>query len=200
MKKHLIFCIALVTAMISCVEEPQIYRLLTDEEAAAVPYRMGESIKMLDQDGDTLCFTVVEDTTFVTHDFHGYYVLPNAKLHFKPQPYFYLREVVLQSRAEDSCRLRCGVAPGKVVSISYEMYDKFSGYNGNDYYWRIILSNVLPLGELPTTTFNLGDAHYENVYKNEIDSQTGATSVCYYSEQFGLLTIKDGGNSLTLIP
>ena len=47
MKRHLIFCIALVAVMASCVKEPQIYRRLTDEEAAIVPYQMGQTIRML---------------------------------------------------------------------------------------------------------------------------------------------------------
>lgn len=41
MKRHLIFCIALVAVMTSCVKEPHIYRMLSDEEAAIVPYQMG---------------------------------------------------------------------------------------------------------------------------------------------------------------
>ena len=63
MKKHLIFCIALVAVMASCVKEPQIYRKLTAVESAAIPYQMGQTLQFVDQNGDTLCLTVVHDTT-----------------------------------------------------------------------------------------------------------------------------------------
>ena len=54
MKKQLLFCLALVAAMTSCVKEPQIYRRLNPDEAAVIPYRIGETIRMLNQDDDTL--------------------------------------------------------------------------------------------------------------------------------------------------
>lgn len=62
MKKYLFICIALVAVMVSCVKEPTICRRLTPEEAAVIPYRMGEKVNMINQDGDTLCFIVVNDT------------------------------------------------------------------------------------------------------------------------------------------
>ena len=69
MKKHLIFCIAFVAVMASCVKEPQIYRKLTAVESAAIPYQMGQTIRMLNQDSDTLCLTVVHDTTYVAYNY-----------------------------------------------------------------------------------------------------------------------------------
>ena len=114
MKRHLIFCIALVAVMASCVKEPQIYRRLSDEESAIVPYQMGQTIRMLNQDSDTLCFTVVHDTSYVAYNYDDSRYHPYEKM-IEPRPYFYAREVVLQSPPEDSCLLRCIVAPEKVT-------------------------------------------------------------------------------------
>ena len=203
MKRHLIFCIALVTVMTSCVKEPQIYRRLTPEEAAIVPYCMGESIRMLNQDGDTLCFTVVSDTTFVSYDYFDNYYNPNAKMKYEPQPYFYMREVVLQSQPEDSCLLRCRVAPNRIVTISYEklrfVQDDHGGFN----YWHSILGRSLPLNDLSTTTFTIGETTYENVHIDQGSYMADTTMISYawyYSEQLGLLAAKHGEYSLTLIP
>ena len=101
MKRHLIFCIALVAVMVSCVKEPQIYHRLTDEEAAIVPYQLGQTIRMLNQDNDTLCFTVVHDTTYVAHNYDDSRYHPYGKMSIEPRPYFYAREVVLQSPPEE---------------------------------------------------------------------------------------------------
>ncbi len=203
MKRHLIFCIALVAVMASCVKEPYIYRILSDEEAAVVPYRMGQSIRMLNQDGDTLCFTVVNDTTFCAsfYDEGGFY--HNSKM-IEPRPYFYMREVVLQGQPEDSCLLRCRVAPEKVVKISYEKLAHDVAVNGNPItYWHTVLGRTLPLNDLTTTTVTIGETTYENVYVDQgtymVDT-TEVSYVWYYSDQQGLLAAKNGGLSLTLIP
>ena len=204
MKKQLLFCLALVAAMTSCVKEPQIYRRLTPEEAAIVPYRMGESIRMLNQNGDTLCFTVVSDTTVLSYDYFGNYYNPDAKMKYEPQPYFYMREVVLQSQPEDSCLLRCRVAPDSVVTISYEELRINTNYIENPYtYWYTILGRTLPLNNLPTTTFTIGETTYENVHVDQGSYMADTTNISYawyYSEQLGLLAAKHGDNSLTLIP
>ncbi len=202
MNKHLIFCIALVALMTACVEEPMIYRLLTDEEAATVPYHIGESIKMLDQDGDTLCLTVVRDTTYLSYDYYSFQYAPNAKMSIEPRPYFYKREVVLRGSPEDSCLLRCNVAPEKVVSISYEKYALSNNYNGDYLCCRTILNHTLRLGELPASTLSLGEVDYENVYvaKGEYKSDTATISYAWhYSEAYGLLSVKEGNKSLMRI-
>ena len=200
MKRHLIYCIALVAVMTSCVKEPQIYRRLTTEEAAIVPYRMGESIRMLNQDGDTLCFTVVSDTTVLSYDYFENFYNPDAKMKYEPQPYFYMREVVLQSQPEDSCLLHCRVAPDRVVTISYEEIRINTSYIENPYtYWYTVFGRILSLNDLHTTTFTLGDTTYENVYVDE-GSNNSLSWTWYYSEQYGLLAAKHGEHSLMLIP
>ena len=201
MKRHLIFCIALVAVMASCVKEPQIYRRLTEEEAAIVPYQMGQTIRMLNQDDDTLSFTVVHDTTYVAYNYDDYRYHPYGKMSIEPRPYFYAREVVLQSPPEDSCLLRCIVAPEKVVTVTYE---ELRLYQDRDfYYWHTILGRTLPLGELPTKSITIGDTTFDNVYYDEGSStwnDGGSSWAWYYSEQYGLLSAKYGGNTLTLLP
>ena len=200
MKKHLIFCIALVAVMASCVKEPQIYRRLTDEEAAIVPYQMGQTIRMLNQDSDTLCFTVVHDTTYVAYDYEDYRYHPSEKM-IGPRPYFYAREVVLQSPPEDSCLLRCIVAPEKVVTITYEEFRLFQ--ERDFYYWHTLLGRTLPLNDLPTTTFTIGETTYEDVHVDQGSYMADTTMVSYawyYSETEGLLAFKHGEYSLTWIP
>ena len=201
MKRNLIFCIALVAVMASCVKEPQIYRRLTEEEAAIVPYQMGQTIRMLNQDDDTLSFTVVHDTTYVAYNYDDYRYHPYGKMSIEPRPYFYAREVVLQSPPEDSCLLRCIVAPEKVVTVTYE---ELRLYQDRDfYYWHTILGRTLPLGELPTKSITIGDTTFDNVYYDEGSStwnDGGSSWAWYYSEQYGLLSAKYGGNTLTLLP
>ena len=203
MKRHLIFCIALVAVMASCVKEPQIYRRLTEEEAAIVPYQMGQTIRMLNQDNDTLCFTVVHDTTFVSNDRYDPRYNPSGKMSIEPRPYFYAREVVLQSPPEDSCLLRYIVVPDKEVSVSYEKRRLDHDNHGNFYYWHAIMGRSLPLNDLPTTTFTIGATTYENVHVDQGSYMADTTNISYawyYSEQLGLLAAKHGDNSLTLIP
>ena len=203
MKRHLIFCIALVAVMASCVKEPHIYRMLSDEEAAIVPYQMGQTIRMLNQDSDTLCFTVVHDTTYVTYNYYDPRYHPYEKMSIEPRPYFYAREVVLQSLPEDSCLLRYIVTPEKVVTVTYEKLCLGQDNHGDFYYWRSILGRTLPLNDLATTTFTIGETTYENVHVDQ-GAYTADTTVVsyawYYSEQSGLLAAKQGEHSLTLIP
>ena len=203
MKRHLIFCIALVAVMASCVKEPQIYRRLTEEEAAIVPYQMGQTIRMLNQDNDTLYFTVVHDTTFVSNDRYDPRYNPSGKMSIEPRPYFYAREVVLQSPPEDSCLLRYIVVPDKEVSVSYEKRRLSQDNHGDFYYWHAIMGRTLPLNDLPPTTFTIGATTYENVHVDQGSYMADTTNISYawyYSEQLGLLAAKHGDNSLTLIP
>lgn len=200
MKRQLILCIALMAVMASCVKEPQIYRRLTDEEAAIVPYQMGQTIRMLNQVGDTLCFTVVHDTTYVAHNYDDYRCNPFGKM-IGPRPYFYAREVVLQGPPEDSCLLRCIVAPEKVVTVTYEKLRLFQ--DRDFYYWHTLLGRTLPLNDLATTTVTIGETTYEDVHFDQGSYMADTTMVSYawyYSEQLGLIAAKQGDNSLTLLP
>jgi hypothetical protein len=65
------------------------------------------------------------------------------------------------------------------------------------------LGRSLPLSELPTKSFSLGETVFENVYYDEGSyswNDDGGSWAWYYSEQAGLLSAKDRGFSLTLVP
>ena len=148
----------------------------------------------------TLCLTVVHDTAFVAYDYYDPRYNPSVKMSIEPRPYFYAREVVLQSPPEDSCLLRCLVAPDKVVTVSLE---KRSLYEDDYYYWNGILCRTLPLNDLATTTFTIGETTYENVHVDQGSYMVDTTNMFYawyYSETEGLLSAKHGEHSLTLIP
>ena len=203
MKKHLIFCIALVAVMASCVKEPHIYRRLTDEEMAIVPYQMGQTIRMLNQDSDTLCFTVVHDSCFIAYSYDDYRYNPSYKTSIEHRPYFYAREVVLQSPPEDSCLLRYIVVPDKEVTVTYEKRRITHDNHVGIYYWHAIMGRSLPLNDLQTTTIMVGETTFENVHVDQGSYTVDTTQVSYawyYSEQLGLIAAKHGENSLTLIP
>ena len=128
----------------------------------------------------------------------------------EPRPYFYAREVVLQSPPEDSCLLRCIVAPEKVVTVTYEKLRLFQEYeelrlsqDRDFYYWHTIIGRTLPLNDLSTTTFTIGATTYEDVYVDQGSYMADTTMISYawyYSEQQGLIVVKHGDYSLTLIP
>ncbi len=210
MKRHLIFCIALVAVMASCVKEPKIYRRLTEEGAALVRYQIGHTIRLHTQDDDTLCFTVVHDTTYVAYNYDDSRYYPSEEKSIGPRPYFYAREVVLQSPPEDSCLLRCIVAPEKVVTVTYEELRLFQEYeelrlsqDRDFYYWHTLLGRTLPLNDLSTTIFTIGETTYEDVHVDQGSYMADTTMISYawyYSEQLGLLAAKHGEYSLTLIP
>ena len=63
MKKLLILGMTLLM-MSSCVKHAQVYMLLSEEEAAAIPYQMGQTVKFLNQNGDTITYEVTRDVTY----------------------------------------------------------------------------------------------------------------------------------------
>ncbi len=65
------------------------------------------------------------------------------------------------------------------------------------------MGTTLSLNDLPTTTFTIGETTYENVYYYESTYMSDTTTVSntwYYSEEYGLLSAKSGGNTLIRIP
>ena len=63
MKKYILIGMVLMM-MCSCVKHPDIYIKLSKEEAAAIPYQLGQTVSFLDQNGDTLGFQVTRDETY----------------------------------------------------------------------------------------------------------------------------------------
>ena len=115
MKRHLIFCIALVAVMASCVPEPEIYLRLPAEDAAAIPYQKGQMLNFVNENGDTLIFTVTYDETKpFSEDYWGY---PNdAKTSIIQQPWCYARTVLLTHFTDTAdIRLMFTVIPEKYL-------------------------------------------------------------------------------------
>ena len=99
MKKNLIFCIALVALMTSCVKEPSILRRLTTEEANAIPYHKGQTVSFLNENGDTLSFVVTYDET--KHFSEDYWEYPyGSKMSIIRRPWCYARTVQLYSHSD----------------------------------------------------------------------------------------------------
>ena len=185
MKKQLLFCIAIVALMASCVKQPTIYRLLPDEDAAAIPYQIGQKLNFVNQDGDTLTYIVTHDTIVpFSEDYWGY--LDEAKMSIIRQPYCYARSVQLRCDTNGS-RMLFTVIPGKYLYFQWN--------------WEMGIPYI-DLNNGATETVTVGDVTYNNVYVSQYyDSQTGELNhLWYYNEEVGLIVVKNKDHSLTLVP
>ena len=185
MERHLIFCIALVALMTSCVKEPSILRRLTAEDAAAIPYHTGQTVSFLNENSDTLTFAVTYDETKPFSE--DYWEYPyDAKMSIIRQPWCYARTVVLH-HASDSSRqeMMFTVVPDKYL------------YFCND---EMALPYIDLKGE--TETVEVNGVTYENVHVNSYHNPYNdeLDHLWYYSEEVGLIAVKKKGHSLTLIP
>ena len=106
--------------MSSCVKHADIYLKLSEEDAAAIPYREGQTVKFLNQDGDTVTYEVTRDEIYpyngeqYINAIHGGDVM-------HPAPHStecYARTVILyeQSYANHMCFT---VKPGKEFSFYF---------------------------------------------------------------------------------
>ena len=186
MKKPLLFCITLVALMSSCVEEPTIYLRLPEEDAASIPYQMDDTIKMCNQDGDTLSFIVTYDETKpFSEDYWDY--ADDSKMQIIQQPWCYARTVQLRCFSErDDTRMMFTVIPDKYL------YFRWNHEMGLPY---------ISLNET-TETVEVNGVTYENVHVDSYyDPQTGDLyHLWYYSEEVGLIAVKNQEHSLMLIP
>ena len=190
MKRHLIICIALVAVMASCVKEPSILRRLTAEDAAAIPYHTGQTVNFMDENGDTLNFTVTYDETKPFSEDFWVWEYPNdAKTTIFRQPWCYARTVGLRRDSNSN-------NPELIFTV---IPDKFLYFSWN-YEMGITLPYIDLKGE--TETVEVNGVTYENVHVIQYyDAQSGDLyHLWYYSEEVGLIAAKHGGYSLTLIP
>lgn len=185
MKKHLIFCIALVALMTSCVKEPSILRRLTAEDAAAIPYHTGQTVNFLNENGDTLTFVVTYDETKPFSE--DYWEYPyGSKMYVIRQPWCYARTVQMYSHSDSTHALiMFTVVPDKYL------------YFRND---EMALPYIDLKGETETvevngvTCENVHVNSYHNPYNSELDF------LWYYSEEVGLIAVKNNNHSLTFVP
>lgn len=185
MKKHLIFCIALVALMTSCVKEPSILRRLTTEEANAIPYHKGQTVSFLNENGDTLSFVVTYDETKPFSE--DYWEYPyGSKMYVIRQPWCYARTVQMYSHSDSTRDLMMFTA----------VPDKYL-YFRND---EMALPYIDLKGE--TETVEVNGVTYENVHVSSYHHPNfdELDHLWYYSEEVGLIAVKKREHSLTLIP
>ena len=186
MKKPLLFCIALVALLASCVEEPTIYLRLPDEDAASIPYQMDDTIKMCNQDGDTLSFIVTYDETKPFSE--DYWDYPNdAKMQIIQQPWCYARTVLLRCDSDSTYeKVMFTVIPEKYLYFrwNHEMSLPHLDLNG------------------ATETVEVNGVNYENVHVSQYyDTENGEIyHLWYYNEEVGLIAVKNKDHSLVRIP
>lgn len=180
MKKVIYLC-AMLLMMSSCVQYPQIYMLLTDEDKAAIPYQMGQKVRFVDQNGDTLTYQVTHDEIY-PYDI-DYYYSHSSKLHPADDYFCYARTVILECEAMGT-NLGFTIRPQKELSF----------YFGND----IDLNGSL----LNTAPYTVEGVEYENVHHGILYSQyTGELIFDWaYNEEYGLLYIRYYDKSLTRVP
>lgn len=188
MKKLLMIGMTLFM-MSSCIKHANIYMLLSDEDAAAIPYEMGQTVKFLDQNGDTISFQVTRD---VTYPYNGeqYINALNGGDVMHPAHHSiecYARTVNLTEGQSYANRLCFTVRPEKEFSFCF-------GYGENG----INLDMYLP----SNSSYTINGIDYERVHHEILYSQFTGELIYdwYYNEEFGLLYFQKGDFSLTRIP
>ena len=189
MKRNIILCTVVLALFTSCVKTPSIYRLLSKEEQEIVPYQLGQHIRMLNQDGDTIQLAVVRDEYVL--DCEGEFYRPN-KMKLVPPPYSYVRRLELTSHVDDSLIIRLVVGPNKLLQ----------GYRGYNQSYCEVFFDLL---NTPTETLEINGITYENVYRAGsnaygIQGDESPQETWFYNEAFGILAIKKGMLSLTRVP
>ena len=183
MKKLLIFCTVLIM-MSSCIEHAHIYMKLTDEDAAAIPYQLEQTVDFIDQNGDTLTFEVVFDDTYPYDQDRFFNRLHEGTGKIPKDDYdCYARTVILDCSQSGQC-LGFTIRPEKELTFYFD-YD--IDLNGS-------LLAFKPLEWIDGTEYK--NVHHEILY----DQHTGQLIYdWYYNEEFGLLNIQYYNKSLTLI-
>lgn len=186
MKKNLIFSIALVALMTSCVKEPSILRRLTTEEANAIPYHKGQTVSFLNENGDTLSFVVTYDETkpFLEDYWEDPY---DAKMSVTRQPWCYARTVMLRRNSDSNFQeIMFTVIPEKYLYFRWN--------------YELSLPYIHLKDETETVTMN--GVTYENVHVNSYHHPNfdELDHLWYYSEEVGLIAVKNKDHSLTLVP
>lgn len=183
MKKTFIICMAFL-AICSCSKQTDLTPL-PEEDAAAIPYQMEQTVKFLNQDNDTVICKVSADWIHPSDGYDYYHNYGADTLYFgMPRDYCYARTVDLESE-------------------TYPFFVSFTILPEKELYFNwhhelVICRELLPTDE----TFSINGTTYEHVTHDRLYNQyTGAMLYdWYYNENFGLLYFEKGDFSLTRIP
>ena len=183
MKKIIVICMVLLA--ISSCKKGNDYVPLSEEDAAAIPYQMGQTVKFLNQDNDTIVFQVVIDFTHPSDGYDYYHNYGADSIYFgMPRDYCYARTV----------DLACDTYP---FFISFTILPEKEMYF--NWHHELVISCDLPSSD---ETFSINGITHERVHHERLYNQyTGELLYdWYYNEEFGLLYFEKGGFSLTRIP
>ena len=183
MKKTIMICMALI-ALCSCSKNVELLPL-SEEDATAIPYQMGQTVKFLNQDNDTIVFQVVIDFTHPSDGYDYYHNYGADSIYFgMPRDYCYARTV----------DLACDTYP---FFISFTILPEKEMYF--NWHHELVISCDLPSSD---ETFSINGITHERVHHERLYNQyTGELLYdWYYNEEFGLLYFEKGGFSLTRIP
>lgn len=188
MKKLIMISMILLIAS-SCVKHPDIIRKLSEEDAAAIPYHEGQTVKFLDQNGDTLTYHVTRDVIYPYNDEQYINAINDADVMHPAHHSIecYARTVNLKIEQTYKNRLCFTVRPKKEFTFNFGF-----GSDGMD----------LEMYLLPNTSCTINGFDYENVHHEILYSQYTGDLLYdwYYNEEFGLLYFTKGDFSLTRIP
>ena len=180
MKKIIMICMVLL-AMSSCKKEPNNVPL-SEEDAAAIPYQLGQTVKFLNQDNDTVVFQVTWDQTHLS----DYYTTTDHNYGSQtldagsPGVFCFTRTV----------ELTCETYPS---FISFTIYpEKVMYFNWNN---ELVISCDLPSSD---ESASINGVNYEHVHHNQYTGEM--LYDWYYNEEFGLLYFEKGDFSLTRVP
>ena len=176
--------------MSSCMKHAQIYVKLSDEDAALIPYHEDQTVKFLNQNGDTMTYQVTRDITYPYNDaqysnavWGGDVIYPDPYM-YPDHLYCYARTVVLRSELPNAQMLGFTIRPERDFS--------FFCSDGTQ----------LDMTLWPTAPYTIDGIDYEDVHHEILYSHyTGELLYdWYYNEEFGLLYFTKGDISLTRIP
>lgn len=181
MKKVIYFCTMLLM-MGSCVQYPDIFMRLSDEDAAAIPYQIDQKVTFVNQNGDTLAYQVVYDETY-PYDADRYYSY-ESKMQPRQDYFCYARTVILEC-AETGERLGFTVCPQKELSVYYGNEIDMNG-------------SLLQAAD----SYTLDGIEYEHVLQQILYSQYTGELIYnwYYNEEYGLIYFKYYDQSLKRVP
>ena len=193
MKKILIMSMMLLM-MSACVKHPDIFVKLSDTDAAAIPYEQGQSVKFLDQNGDTVTYQVTRDVIYPYNNDQYNNALNGGDVMHPAHHSIecYARTVnlnICEPSYTFSRRLCFTVKPEKEFSFCYGSGFGEDGIN-------------LDMSLLTNGPCTVNGIDYEHVHHEILYSQyTGELLYdWYYNEEYGLLYFKKGDSSLTRIP